>query len=441
MRLWIAIVCVLLFTWSCLSVAQEVPVLVAGDLPAGSILSTDYYAGRALFGYIDGGAELYLEYGFRKLGRQEVTTAGEKIVVEVYQMAGAYEAYGIFSVQRFKCIPVDSLSPNTCLSKYQLQAVVGNCYLSIINETGSASARSASVAIFKAIRAKEKAQTIDFPAVFADPELKPHRSNIIVAFGRLGVQNGCSEWDSLFQNVSRFRLTLLPMEIGSEHCSIAHLRFSSEGESKEFCRLAGFSDVLSGSVFMYESGGTVRLVRRVSAEEVLFGEATAAFPSKEPIFRLLSTAQTTTGSFERAFQPTRADQAMSNTITTFLMFEGRAEEAMNFYVSLFENSAIDHIIRYKANEAGAEGTVMQAFFTLNGRKFMCIDSPAKHGFTFTPAISLFVDCSSRSEVDNLFQRLSEGGQVMMPLDSYPFSDRFGWVADKFGVSWQLNLKK
>ena len=105
--------------------AEDLPVLKPSDLPGGTIIKTDYYSGKSLFGYIDGGAELYLEYRFQKLGRQEIRMSNETIVAEIYQMEGAYEAYGIFSIQRFKCIPIDSASPNTCQSRYQLQAVVG----------------------------------------------------------------------------------------------------------------------------------------------------------------------------------------------------------------------------------------------------------------------------------------------------------------------------
>lgn len=128
-------------------------------------------------------------------------------------------------------------------------------------------------------------------------------------------------------------------------------------------------------------------------------------------------------------------------ITTFLMFEGKAEEAMNFYVSLFDQSEIKSITRYGANEAGAEGSVMHAVFSLNGQEFMCIDSSVKHAFTFTPAMSLFVTCETEDEIDRLYGALSENGSVLMPLGAYPFSEKFCWVADKFGVSWQLSLAK
>lgn len=126
-------------------------------------------------------------------------------------------------------------------------------------------------------------------------------------------------------------------------------------------------------------------------------------------------------------------------ITTFLMFEGKAEEAMSFYMSLFPDSEIKSITRYAEGEAGAAGSVQHAVFSLSGQEFMCIDSPATHGFTFTPAMSLYVTCETLSEIDELFAKLSEGGQALMPLDAYPFSKKFGWVNDRFGVSWQLTL--
>jgi predicted 3-demethylubiquinone-9 3-methyltransferase (glyoxalase superfamily) len=126
-------------------------------------------------------------------------------------------------------------------------------------------------------------------------------------------------------------------------------------------------------------------------------------------------------------------------ITTFLMYEGKAEEAMNFYISLFERSRILSIQRYGPNEAGSEGSVMLARFSLGGQEFMCIDSNIKHDFTFTPSTSFFVACETESEIDRLFEMLSDSGQVLMPLDRYPFSEKFGWVNDKFGVSWQLSL--
>ena len=125
-------------------------------------------------------------------------------------------------------------------------------------------------------------------------------------------------------------------------------------------------------------------------------------------------------------------------IKTFLLFEGNAGQALNFYTSLFPESEITELSLYKANEPGPEGTVQKATFVLNGQTFMCIDSPIKHQFSFTPAISLYIDCTTEAEIDKLYKELSNGGQILMPLSAYPFSKKYVWLTDKFGVSWQLS---
>ncbi len=128
-------------------------------------------------------------------------------------------------------------------------------------------------------------------------------------------------------------------------------------------------------------------------------------------------------------------------IYTFLMFTGKAEEAMKLYTSCFDRSEIINITRYGANEAGKEGTIFQATFSLQGQVFMCIDSYVEHAFTFTPAISLYVKCYTEEEIDRVFKTLSQDGKVLMPLAAYPFSKKFSWLQDKFGVSWQLTIEK
>ena len=131
---------------------------------------------------------------------------------------------------------------------------------------------------------------------------------------------------------------------------------------------------------------------------------------------------------------------MKTQITTFLTFqENNAEQAMNFYISLFDNSKIINIQRYGKDAPGKEGSVMKATFELNGKEFSCNDSFIKHDWNFTPAISNWVECRDESEMKALFSKLSENGFVMMPVDNYGFSQKFAWVADKFGISWQLNL--
>lgn len=128
------------------------------------------------------------------------------------------------------------------------------------------------------------------------------------------------------------------------------------------------------------------------------------------------------------------------TARPFFMFQdGKAQAALDLYLATFPDSGVVRIERYAHGEPGLAGTIKVAVFKLCGREFMCSDSPIRHNFTFTPANSTFVEFDSVSELDRIFGLLAEGGGILMALDNYGFSPRFGWVNDRFGVSWQLNL--
>ncbi len=124
-------------------------------------------------------------------------------------------------------------------------------------------------------------------------------------------------------------------------------------------------------------------------------------------------------------------------ITPFLWFDDKAEEAMHFYTSMFKNSKLGRITRYGEAGPGKKGTVMTGTFQLAGKEFMALNGGPV--FKFTPAISFFVNCETEAEVDHLWKGFSEGGTTLMELDSYPWSKKYGWVADRFGLSWQVNL--
>jgi predicted 3-demethylubiquinone-9 3-methyltransferase (glyoxalase superfamily) len=130
---------------------------------------------------------------------------------------------------------------------------------------------------------------------------------------------------------------------------------------------------------------------------------------------------------------------MVDKVTPFLMFQGDANAAIALYRELFAGAEVRHLEHYGPKEPGPEGQVRRATLVLAGQELMLFDSPPVHDFTFTPSISMFVDCADELEIERLFTGLSEGGTVRMPLNNYGFSLRFGWVDDRFGVSWQLNL--
>lgn len=131
---------------------------------------------------------------------------------------------------------------------------------------------------------------------------------------------------------------------------------------------------------------------------------------------------------------------MARSVTPFLMFQGTAEAAITFYTSIFSDSKMDFLEKYGPGEPGQAGTVKRAVFQVAGQRVMCIDSPVKHAFTFTPATSLFVECETESELDRVVNQLAEGGALLMPPGNYGFSTKFAWLCDRFGVSWQLNLQ-
>jgi predicted 3-demethylubiquinone-9 3-methyltransferase (glyoxalase superfamily) len=112
-------------------------------------------------------------------------------------------------------------------------------------------------------------------------------------------------------------------------------------------------------------------------------------------------------------------------ITPFLWFDDKAEEAMNFYVSIFKNSTIGRVSRYGEAGPGPKGTVMSATFQLDGQDFFALNGGPL--FKFTEAISLFVNCETQQEVDELWEKLSAGGEIQ----------RCGWLKDKYGLSWQI----
>jgi predicted 3-demethylubiquinone-9 3-methyltransferase (glyoxalase superfamily) len=116
---------------------------------------------------------------------------------------------------------------------------------------------------------------------------------------------------------------------------------------------------------------------------------------------------------------------VSGKITPFLWFDGRAEEAVNFYVSIFDDAKILSVTRYPENTPGPAGTVMTVSFELDGQEFVALNGGPE--FAFTPAVSFVIDCKTQQEVDTFWNRLSEGGKP----------SQCGWLQDKYGLSWQV----
>lgn len=133
-------------------------------------------------------------------------------------------------------------------------------------------------------------------------------------------------------------------------------------------------------------------------------------------------------------------QAAATRVAPQLMFIGDAQDAIDLYVAAFDDADVLSIERYGPDRPGGpDGTIFLAEIQVAGQVLRFTDSPIPHAFTFTPSLSFFVDCTSREELERLAEVLGADGEVLMPLDDYGFSEAFTFVADRFGVSWQLNL--
>ncbi len=131
---------------------------------------------------------------------------------------------------------------------------------------------------------------------------------------------------------------------------------------------------------------------------------------------------------------------MSTQVYTHLMFQGQAAQAIELYLSAFEDSELLFIEHFSENHESHAGQVNLAKLRIKDAVFLCIDSPAQHNFTFTPSMSIFIEFSDESEMLSVLSPLAEQGEMLMPLDNYGFSEKFVWFIDRFGVSWQLNLR-
>lgn len=125
-------------------------------------------------------------------------------------------------------------------------------------------------------------------------------------------------------------------------------------------------------------------------------------------------------------------------VSTFVMFQGHAQQAINLYSELFAGFRVQQLLHFEESGDGPR-RVKHATIDFERHNLVFIDSPVSHDFGFTPAVSLHVNLATEADLERIFARLAEGGEVLMPIDDYGFSARFGWLNDRFGLSWQLNV--
>lgn len=191
---------------SSFSVAQEIPEITGEDFPGLDVNRNDRFNGESLWGYMNGGADIYLEYGFQILRVEEFYSEGETIKLELYKMDDPISAFGIYSFKTFKCQQTDVLASPDCLNKYQYQLVYGNYYIQLINESGSEKAKAILEDIAATLLQKIEPFALDLPATYLQDSLAITHHDMKMIKGPLGIQNKAMALIEYFDGLEGYQI-------------------------------------------------------------------------------------------------------------------------------------------------------------------------------------------------------------------------------------------
>ena len=206
--------------------AQEHPGLSKEAFEGIREIKTANYGKEALWGYINGGADLYLEYGFENLTVQNIAYDDSEFRTDIYRMTSPQAAYGIFSVSRFRCNESGILHRYDCLTPYQYIAAKGDYYISVSNKTGSLKHQEITLKIAASILDKTEDQAFQFPGLFNIDILAGSRDNLKFISGELGMQNGFMKWDEMFRGFNAYEAWIITSEFLEWEFNLGWVRFA-----------------------------------------------------------------------------------------------------------------------------------------------------------------------------------------------------------------------
>lgn len=238
-------------------VSGPLPVLTAGDLPEADITGTREYSDESLYGYIDGGAELYIEYGFDTLFITDIVFNGAEIKAEVYRMKDTEAAFGIFSVSRFKCSGESDMTEHYCQTQYQLQFCKGCYYVSIVNNTATKAEQNLSVHIASILLDRIKDESFNASSFFTDEPTPELMKTAVLVRGRLGLFNGAYGLSENLEECNGYTALI----IKPAGRNIVSIRFDSETSMRQFLdkEKADFEKLKTGNQISTDTGNTLRM--------------------------------------------------------------------------------------------------------------------------------------------------------------------------------------
>ncbi|MBI1937157.1 MAG: hypothetical protein HYS25_03445 [Ignavibacteriales bacterium] len=248
---------------------NDFPKISLPDFKDLKITRESYFDGSALWGYINGGADIFLEYGFDKLMLQEIEWQNFKFKIELYRMNDPKSAFGIYSVSHYKCERGDSTAKFICITPYQIQSAVGKYYVNIINSNGSEKEQKLSLKIFQKIFALVETDSLTLLEFFRKLHLAEEHNSIKYMKGPLGIQNGLYEWYDRFENLSGYEIFVMPAAAGT----ISLITFNNEADTKTFLYNYGIETLHDKIYYPKSENGNSTIAKLISAKEIIFAES------------------------------------------------------------------------------------------------------------------------------------------------------------------------
>lgn len=283
----ILILYLLVYTVTLAQINNDFPKLVESDFPGSKITREQIFDGGGLWGYINGGADLFLEYGFDKLFLQEIEIDTYRFKIEVYKMNTIDAAFGVYSVSHFKCEDSDTTIKYNCITPFQIQTAISNYYISIINKNGTEEEQTISKKLWSKLISKIPNLEFTPPTFFTNKELLPFLSTIKYLNGNLAIQNCIYDWYDRFEKFSDYKIYLLQMEANSVIIYLSQINFSSEDDLNSFFKSLSINFDPGNSITKKEEKSVSYIVKALSPKEIIFIEGNLSMDELEEVTKKL----------------------------------------------------------------------------------------------------------------------------------------------------------
>jgi hypothetical protein len=260
---------------------KDFPAITIADIPGGTINQENVFDGNSLWGHIDGGADVYLEYGFDKLLFQDISWEGNSFRVEVYKMTDAETAFGIYSISTHKCDKQDTLTKWICITPFQVQAAVGKFYVSIANEKGTKDTEKQTVELLEKILLKQTEKLFELPETFTTKIDPKNYNSVKFIRGDLGLQNCFPSWQDMFSGFKNYNTYILQLDNDQQYTYLSKVSFNTSEEASRFLNSIGIKIDPSRKHFALKTGKELREVKIISDKEFYYCESNQAKPVLE----------------------------------------------------------------------------------------------------------------------------------------------------------------